>query len=242
MPEREPDGDAQAPEDRPRDRGGGRRPGPASGPADAREQSGGASPLGTWGAWIRAHPGLAAAFLGFCLVAVVGLVVSLPRGILSTGRTSRPATGASVSAPPGRALPASPASPAPRVPGPRATETPRAEPGATGPWVEEAASAPSARGLVLVYRHRTLPPGGESRYEWIVQLRGARPVLDGVEVVSWRMEPAAKNGADFVSRDRAADGFPLFGHGPGGWFGVSATVRYQDGGEETLARRIELPD
>jgi hypothetical protein len=107
---------------------------------------------------------------------------------------------------------------------------------------EEGASAASARGLAVVYRYRALPPGGESRYEWIVQLRGVRPVLDGVDAVSWRMEPAAKNGADFVSRDRAADGFPLFGHGPGGWFGVSATVRYQDGSEEHLTRRIKLPD
>jgi hypothetical protein len=56
------------------------------------------------------------------------------------------------------------------------------------------------------------------------------------------MEPAAKNGTDFTSRDRAADGFPLFGHGPGGWFGVTATVRYQDGGEESVSRRIEFPD
>jgi hypothetical protein len=67
-------------------------------------------------------------------------------------------------------------------------------------------------------------------------------MLDDVEVVSWRMEPAAKNGAEFTSRDRAADGFPLFGEGPGGWFGVSARVRYRDGAEESLARRIELPD
>ena len=126
--------------------------------------------------------------------------------------------------------------------GPPTPETSTAEPGTVGPWVEAAASSPSARGLALVYRYRTLAPGGESRYEWIVQIRGTRPVLDGVDVVRWRMEPAAKNGTDLISRDRAADGFPLFGDGPGGWFGVSATIRYQDGGEETLARRIEFPD
>ena len=96
--------------------------------------------------------------------------------------------------------------------------------------------------MSLGYRYRTLPAGSESRYEWIVQVRGVRSVLDAIDIVSWRMEPAAKNGADFVSRDRAADGFPLFGQGPGGWFGVSATIRYQDGGEETLARRIELSE
>ena len=73
-------------------------------------------------------------------------------------------------------------------------------------------------------------------------MRGARPVLEGIDVVSWRMEPAAKNDGDLTSRDRAADGFPLFGDGPGGWFGVSAKIRYRDGEEETLSRRIELPD
>jgi hypothetical protein len=108
--------------------------------------------------------------------------------------------------------------------------------------VEEAATPASSRGLALVYRYRTLPPGGESRYDWIIQLRGARSVLDGVDMVSWAMEPAAKNGNAFISRDRAADGFPLFGHGPGGWFGVTATVRYQDGVEESLQRRIEFPE
>ena len=73
-------------------------------------------------------------------------------------------------------------------------------------------------------------------------MRGARPVLEGIELVSWRMEPAAKNGDEFLSRDRAADGFPLFGDGPGGWFGVSARIRYRDGQEETLSRRIELSE
>jgi hypothetical protein len=67
-------------------------------------------------------------------------------------------------------------------------------------------------------------------------------VLEGIDVVSWRMEPAAKDDGDLTSRDRAADGFPLFGDGPGGWFGVSARVRFRDGGEETLSRRIELPN
>jgi hypothetical protein len=87
-----------------------------------------------------------------------------------------------------------------------------------------------------------LPPGGESRYEWIVQIVGARPVLDGVDVVCWRMEPPPKDGDDLISRDRAADGFPLFGDGPGGWFGVSATISYRDGEEEILSRRIELSE
>jgi hypothetical protein len=57
------------------------------------------------------------------------------------------------------------------------------------------------------------------------------------------MDPPPKDGGDdLVSRNRADDGFPLFGDGPGGWFGVSATVRYKDGKQETLSRRIELPD
>jgi hypothetical protein len=188
---------------------------------------------------MRAQPLLAAALLAFCVVAIGGLVASLPRGALSVGRTTRSPGGASVSAPvPGP--PAPPARvPASRAPAAPAEETPSAGP---GPWVEKEPSSPSARGLALVYRYRALPPGGESRYEWIVQVGGARSMLDDVEVVSWRMEPAAKNGAEFTSRDRAADGFPLFGEGPGGWFGVSARVRYRDGAEESLARRVELPE
>jgi hypothetical protein len=56
------------------------------------------------------------------------------------------------------------------------------------------------------------------------------------------MDPPPKNEGELVSRDRAADGFPLFGDGPGGWFGVSAVARYRDGREETLSRRVELPE
>ena len=195
-----------------------------------------------WRDWVRTHRGLATAVVVFCLAAVVGMVASLPRGLLSSGRMSRPATGATASGPPATA-PDTPAErPASRLPDPAAPKPSTPEPAAAGPWVEEAATPASSRGLALVYRYRTLPPGAESRFEWIIQLRGARPVLDGVDVVTWKMEPAAKNGADFVSRDRAADGFPLFGHGPGGWFGVTATVRYQDGAEESLSRRIEFPD
>jgi hypothetical protein len=224
---READDDARGREDGPGARSGSRRPGSAS-------------VLAAWLGWIRAQPVLAAAFLVFCVVALGGLVLSLPRGTLSIGRTGQSAGGASVSAPVAPRVPVAPReAPASRGPDSPADEATSAEP---GPWVEEAPSAPSARGLALVYRYRVLPPGGESRYEWIVQVRGAQSVLDGIDVVSWRMEPAAKNGADFSSRDRAADGFPLFGHGPGGWFGVSARIRYQDGEEETLTRRIDLSD
>jgi hypothetical protein len=73
-------------------------------------------------------------------------------------------------------------------------------------------------------------------------VRGPRPVLDAVDVVTWTMEPAARNDGDLTSRNRAADGFPLFGDGPGGWFGVSARIGFRDGTEEALSRRIELPD
>jgi hypothetical protein len=162
--------------------------------------------------------------------------MSLPSGLMPRGRTTRPTTNlpATVTTPEApRERPAS------RIPGEPAADAPAAQP---GPWIEEAPSPPSARGLALVYRHRLLPPGGESRYEWIVQVRGPRPLLDAVDVVTWVMEPAAKNDGDLTSRNRAADGFPLFGDGPGGWFGVSAKVRFKDGTEETVSRRIELPD
>jgi hypothetical protein len=189
--------------------------------------------------WFRNQPALASAFLSFCLVAVGGLVAILPPGTLSIGRTDRGASGGWMGSSGARTSTAPAEAPVPRPSTPEPAETPAAEP---GPWVEQPPSPPSARGLSLVYRYRTLPPGGESRYEWIVQVRGAHAVLEGVDMVSWRMEPAAKNGGDFVSRNRAAEGFPLFGDGPGGWFGVSATIRYQDGSEETLSRRIELSE
>ncbi len=235
----EPDGSPGAPEGRPPERRGARR----SALSGAGERVSAAG-------WVRAHRGLTLALGVFCLAAVVGVVASLPRGALQSGRMSRPATGASASGPRDGASPAPADRPASRPPPPAArsapspapSKAPTPEPAAPGPWVEEAGAPASSRGVAVVYRYRTLPSGSESRYEWIIQLRGARPVLDGVDLVTWRMEPAAKNGTDFISRDRAADGFPLFGQGPGGWFGVTAAVRYQDGGEESLQRRIEFPE
>ena len=195
--------------------------------------------LGAWLGWMRAQPVLAAALLLFCAGALGGLVASLPRGTLTIGRTSRAPGDAPVSASAARAPATRPEAPVSQTPDSAADAAAGAEPGS---WIEKAPSTPSARGLTLVYRYRALPLGGESRYEWIVQVRGARSALESIDVVTWRMEPAAKNGAEFTSRDRATDGFPLFGHGPGGWFGVSATIDYQDGEEETLTRRIDLPD
>jgi hypothetical protein len=187
--------------------------------------------------WIRVQPVLAAAMLGFCVVAIVGLVVSVPRGFWSGRSVGTAHVGTPAPSIPGVGLGA-PDGGRGDAPG----SARGGESGSAGPWVEVAEASTSPRGVSLGYRYRTLPTDSESRYEWMVQVRGVRSVLEAIDVVSWRMEPAAKNGADFVSRDRAADGFPLFGHGPGGWFGVSATIRYQDGGEETLARRIELSE
>ncbi len=174
----------------------------------------------------------------FSLTAVVGLVLSIPPGIMvsSTGRRDRVADKASADAP--AAVPGDTASRSPGIP---ADQAPKGE-AVASPWIVESASTASPRGLALVYAYRTLPPGGESRYEWFVRLQGPRSLLERVNVVNWRMDPPARNGGDFVSRNRAGDGFPLLGDGPGGWFGVSATVRYKDGSEETLSRRIELPD
>jgi hypothetical protein len=181
-----------------------------------------------WLQWIQEQPLLAIAVLLFCLTAVGGLLLSLPPGLLSAGRSTQE----SVSAPePAPAAPAAPDAPAPA-----------SEMAAPGPWVAMPASAPSARGLALVYTYRALPPGGDSRYEWYVQVQGPQPLLEEVDQVRWRMDPPSRDGGDLVSRNRAADGFPLFGDGPGGWFGVSATVQFKDGSDDTLSRRIELPD
>jgi hypothetical protein len=235
----ETEGGAVGPDDGAGARRGARRLEPANVPGESGGRPSRGGSLAAWLRWIRSQPVLAAALLGFCLVAVGGLVLSLPRGTLLSGRTSRSAGRVSASDPVTQTPVVPREAPAARGPGLPATGAPSAVP---GPWIEMAPSPPSGRGLALVYRYRTLPPGGESRYEWIVQVRGARPVLEGIDVVTWLMEPAAKNDGDLTSRDRAADGFPLFGDGPGGWFGVSARIRYRDGGEETLSRRIELPD
>jgi hypothetical protein len=188
----------------------------------------------SWLQWVRAQPALAAAVLAFCLIAVGGLLLSVPSGIVPADRNAPVAPANAPAVAPGDTAPSSPATPPPRAPA--------GEAAARDPWVVQSASAPSPRGLALVYAYRKLPPGGESRYEWFVRLQGAQSLLEGVDVVRWRMDPPPKDGDDLVSRNRAGDGFPLLGDGPGGWFGVSATVRFKDGTQETLSRRIELPD
>jgi hypothetical protein len=191
-----------------------------------------------WLRWIQDQPLLAAAVLVFCLTAIGGLVVSLPTGFWSAGRSTSVADPAPSSVPEPLA-----SDPRPRGPAPPADPAPASEPAAPGSWVLKPESAPSPRGLALAYAYRTRPPGGDSRFDWFVQIKGARSLLEEVDQVVWRMDPPPKNdGGDLVSRNRANDGFPLFGDGPGGWFGVTATVQYRDGSEETLSRRIELPD
>lgn len=185
-----------------------------------------------WLAWARANPLLAAMVLCFCAGAIAALLLTLPPGFPR-------------STPPGQfrgaARPRAPERP------PLAGRSGSWQPGtpsdaAPGSWVDGSPSSPSPRGLSLVYRYRALPPGGESRFDWIVQIHGETATLDGVELVTWRMDPPPRTEGDLVSRDRARDGFPLFGDGPGGWFGVSATVRFKDGSAETLSRRVELPE
>jgi hypothetical protein len=186
-----------------------------------------------WLQWIQAQPVLAIAVLVFCLTALGGLVLSLPPGLLSSGRSTRAADPAPASAP----------DPVPADTRPSAEPTPASEAAAPSQWVVKPASAPSPRGLALAYAYRALPPGGDSRFDWFVQIKGPQSLLDEVDQVVWRMDPPPKDGGrDLVSRNRAGDGFPLFGDGPGGWFGVSAAVHFKDGTEETLSRRIELPE
>jgi hypothetical protein len=185
-----------------------------------------------WLQWIQEQPVLAIAVLVFCLTAVGGLLLSLPQGLLSAGRSTQQEPVRAPDPPPA----AAPAEPAP-------APAPAAEPAAPNSWVVKPASPASRRGLALVYAYRELPPGSDSRFEWYVQIQGPRALLDEVDHVRWRMDPPPKNdGGDLVSRDRAEDGFPLFGGGPGGWFRVSATVQFKDGSEDTLSRRIELPE
>jgi hypothetical protein len=195
---------------------------------------------GAWLVWARANPLLAGMVLVFCVGALAALLLSLPAGFLRPG-----AHGPSRAAARPHAGDESPAA-ASSSTGGTGSWQPEAAPSdaaGTGPWVDGGApSPPSARGLSLVYHYRTLPPGGESRYDWIVQVRGEISVLEGVDLVTWHMDPPPKDGGELVSRNRARDGFPLFGDGPGGWFGVSAVVRFKDGNTETISHRVELPE
>lgn len=188
-----------------------------------------------WLAWARTNPLLAGAVLVFCVGALAALLVSLPPGLLRSP-TQGPVRGTA------RPRPTVETTTSAGGSGAWQPETPPAD-ASPGPWVDGGAPSPSSsRGLSLVYRYRTLPPGGDSRFDWVVQIRGERATLDGVDLVTWHMDPPPKNEGELLSRDRAGDGFPLFGDGPGGWFGVSATVRFRDGTAETLSRRVELPE
>jgi hypothetical protein len=214
-----------------------REPDPKS--DDARDAPTRGTPgAAAWLAWARANPLLAGMVFVFCVGALAALLLSLPPGLLRSAPhgQSRVAARPHVADEPAASASAGGGS------GAWQPETSPSDPPAE-PWVDGGApSPPSPRGLSLVYRYRTLPPGGESRFDWIVQIRGEDAVLDGVDLVTWEMDPPPKDGGELVSRDRARDGFPLFGDGPGGWFGVSATVRFKDGGAETLRRRVELPE
>src|SRR5262245_53110722 len=126
-----------------------------------------------WIEWIRTQPFLAGAVLVFCLTAVGGLVLSVPPGFLSSGGSTRaPVEGPD---PLPTSSPAAPAEPSP------ASEAP-----APSSWVVKPASEASALGLALVYAYRALPPGGDSRFEWYVQIQGPPSILEQVDEVRWR--------------------------------------------------------
>jgi hypothetical protein len=197
---------------------GGRASSPRSEALQPRGGPAGAQPAGSWWAWVRAHPTLALAVPVFCLFSIVGLVMSIPPGMRSAGRSSRVtdvgepgSPGSEPSAAPAP-KPAGPAEtpPAARKPAaPEPAKTPAEAPPAKGSWVRSSPSPASPRGLALVYVYRTLPPGGDSRFEWYVRLQGAPSLLDGVDMVIWHMDPPLKNDGELISRNRADDGFPL---------------------------------
>jgi hypothetical protein len=190
---------------------------------------------GSWREWIRAQPALAAGVLLFCVVSIGGLWLALPGGLRSDRIVQEPTPGPPASAPeePVSRIPGSPA-------GSPAAESEVSD--GSGPWQWHSPGASSARGLALVYAYRTRPPGDDSRFDWYVRLVGPKAVLEDIDHVRWQMDPPPRDGAELISRNRAGDGFPLMGDGPGGWFGAVAVVRYKGGGEETLSRRIEMPE
>src|SRR5512145_3229048 len=117
-----------------------RRAGPGAEAVESRVRPGLFVP---WLEWVQAQPVLALAVLVFCLTAVGGLVLSLPPGFLSAGRSADQAPANApdpVPADTGRRSPAAPADPAPG-----------SEAAAPSSWVVKPASDPSPRGLALVY-------------------------------------------------------------------------------------------
>ena len=166
---------------------------PGNEAVEPRARSGRAGPSASWLQWIRAHPALAVAVLVFCLTAVGGLVLSIPPGIMSTGRSGRLADRGRRTCPrPCRRTPRRGI----RGPPPTRPRTARRSPGTPGSW------SPRPRRRLEAWPWSTPTersrPAGESRYEWFVRLQGPRSLLEEVNVV--------------------------------------------DGNEETLSRRIELPD
>ena len=95
----------------------------------------GAEPSALWLGWIRAQPLLAVALLGFCVVAGVGLLMSLPAGLLPAGRTGSSGPGARRSRRP--AVPWESA----RVAHPERRPPASEPPPQPGPWIEEGAVA-----------------------------------------------------------------------------------------------------
>ena len=124
--------------------------------------------------------------------------------LLVRGTSTRVADPAPTSAPEPLA-----SDPRPRGPAPPADPAPAGEPAAPGSWVLKPESAPSPRGLALAYAYRTRSPGGDSRFDWFVQIKGARSLLEEVDQVVWRMDPPPRNdGGDLVSRNRAQRRIP----------------------------------
>ena len=118
---------AGEPDDGPGARRRTREPGLGRVPASPRARPGGAGLLAMWLGWIRNQPVLAAAFLGFCLVAVGGLVLTLPRGTLSVGRHEPEPPGCIAESRRWTQTPIAPReAPVSRAPNPRAAEAPSA--------------------------------------------------------------------------------------------------------------------
>src|SRR5262245_60828028 len=145
--------------------------------------TGGAPGALAWVAWARANPFLAAMVAVFCAGSLAAMLLTLPTGFLR-------------SAPPGQRRGAT-------QPAARDQPSPAGASGSwqheatadavSGPWVDGAPAPPSPRGLRLAYRYRTRPPGSESRFDWIVQVRGDGALLDGVELVTWQMDPSPRS-------------------------------------------------
>ena len=233
---------AGGPDDGPGAQQGSSRSELARAPAGTRARPSRVGAPVTWLGWIRKQPLLAAACLGFCLIAIVGLALNLPRGTLSAGRTSRAPRVASSNAPATETPVAPREAPVSRAP---------QRPGRRGPDRGAGARSLGPRGAVGAVASRpgprlSLPDAAAGRR---LPVRVDRPGAGHPAGAGWDRRGELADGAGREERrrphlagSRGRRVSACSATGPAAGSACPPAIRYRDGAEETLSRRIELSD